>query len=154
MVPEKDYRRPKGLFPWETEDQIGALLKLVFSDMRREIERAIRPFGLTPQQGQCLRVLSLCPGSTHSELEHILWVEKSSITSLITGMEKKGWVVRRQHPEDARVKQIYLTDEGASLTEQTVRIVDQVKERLDQALSPEEKAILTMLLKKLKTAYE
>jgi DNA-binding MarR family transcriptional regulator len=148
-----DHKR-RGLFPWETEDQIGALLKMVSTSMRREIEKAIRPLGLTPQQGQCLRVLSICPGSTHSDLERMLCVEKPSITSLVTGVEKKGWAVRQQHPEDARIKQVYLTDEGEALVKQCIDIVDQVKARLNQALSAEETAILSMLLKKLLIAYD
>lgn len=148
-----DECRPKGMFPWETEDQFGALLKLVSQAMRREIERAIRPLGLTPQQGQCLRVLSMRPGATHSDLEHILGIEKPSVTSLVVGLEKKGWVSRRQHPEDARIKRVYLTDAGEALTRQIIAIVEETKGRMQQTLSPEESSDLVGLLKKLLAAY-
>lgn len=142
------------MFPWESEDQIGALLKLVSTSLRREIEKALRPLGITPQQGQCLRVLSVCPGSTHSDLERMLCVEKPSITSLVTGIENRGWAVRRQHPDDARIKQVYLTEEGAALSERCVEVVERVKERFYQALNAEETAILSMLLRKLLKAEE
>jgi DNA-binding MarR family transcriptional regulator len=149
-----DSNRTRGVFPWEREDQITSLVKQVSISMRREIERALRPLGLTPQQGQALRVLSCCPGSTHSDVERILNIEKPSVTSLINGMEAKGWVLRRQHPADARVKQIYLTEAGSALVEQSIVLVEQIKDRFNSTLSEEEAALMKVLLKKILRAYE
>lgn len=145
---------PKGLFPWDSEDQIGSLVKLTSIGMRRHIHKALRPLGLTPQQGQTLRILQLFPGLTHSDLERTLCIEKSSVSSLINGMERRGWVVRRQHPEDARIKQIYLTEEGAMLAVEITSLVEGVKARLNSVLSDEETAILKMLLQKVRHAWE
>ncbi|WP_438445316.1 MarR family winged helix-turn-helix transcriptional regulator [Gorillibacterium sp. sgz5001074] len=150
----QDGCRPKGLFPWETEEQVGAMVKLVHHAMRRSIEQVIRPLGLTHQQGQCLRVLTMREGSTHSELEHVLGIEKPSVTSLVNGMEKRGWVVRRQHPEDARIKRIYLTEQGEELAGRVICQVDQTKRRLQESLEAAEAAQLVQLLKKLLAAYD
>lgn len=145
--------RPKGMFPWDSEEQLGTLVKLVSIGMRRQIHKALRPLGLTSQQGQTLRILLYFPGYTHSDLERTLCIEKSSVTSLINGMEKRKWVVRRHHPEDARIKQIYLTEEGARLAVQIRELVDGIKGGLDACLSAEEAVILKMLLQKVLHAW-
>jgi DNA-binding MarR family transcriptional regulator len=151
---KQEESKAKGLFPWDSEEQIGSLLKMASIAMRKQIEKTLRPLGLTPQQGQTLRILMHCPGSTHSDLERILCIEKSSVTSLVNGMERRQWVVRRHHPEDARVKQIYLTEEGGLLAEQIVQLVDGLKKQLDGALSSEETVILKVLLKKVQQSWE
>ncbi|MDF2926485.1 MAG: transcriptional regulator [Paenibacillaceae bacterium] len=144
----------KGLFPWDSEEQIGSLVKMVSIAMRRQIEKVLRPLGVTPQQGQALRILLCHPGSTHTDLERILNIEKPSVTSLVNGLEKRGWVIRRLHQDDGRIKQIYLTDHGAAMAEQTVIIVEQLKGGLDQALSSEETEALKQLLKKVRNYWD
>lgn len=139
---------PKEGFPWEPNDSISYLIKMISISMRREIEMTLRPIGLTPQQSQALRLVSYYPGVTHSDVERILNIEKSSVTSLINGMVKKGWVFRRHHTEDARIKQIFLTEEGIKINEEAVPKVEQVKNLVYQSLTPEEVIILRVLLQK------
>ena len=144
----------RGILPWESEEQIGSLLKLTSMSMRKRIEKALRPLGLTQQQGMTLRILLHNPGSTHSDLERILRIEKPSVTNLISVMERRGWVVRRKDAKDARFKKIYLTPEGEALAGNIAETVDQAKARMMEALSAEETLLLKTLLKKLRKAWE
>ncbi len=144
----------RGILPWESEEQIGSLLRLTSMSMRKQIEKSLRPLGLTQQQGKTLRILLHNPGSTHSDLERILRIEKPSVTNLISVMERRGWVVRRKDAQDARFKQIYLTSEGEALAGNIAETVDQTKERLMEALSDEETLLLRSLLQKLRKAWE
>lgn len=141
-------------FPWDNEESNIVLIKLAFISIRREIEAALRPTGLTPQQSQSLHMLSLSPGLTNADLEKLLFIDKSSVTSLINGMEKKGLVIRREHAQDARVKLIYLTDKGKETHVLTSTAVQQAKERFNETLSPEEAEMLNTLLKKALKAFE
>ncbi|MDF2938987.1 MAG: transcriptional regulator [Paenibacillaceae bacterium] len=150
----QEHPRPRGILPWESEEQIGSLLKLTSMSMRKRIEKALRPLGLTQQQGMTLRILLHNPGSTHSDLERILRIEKPSVTNLVSVMERRGWLVRKKDVQDARFKQIYLTPEGQELAGQIAETVDQAKTRMMEALSQEEMLLLKNLLKKLRKAWE
>ncbi|CAM4238397.1 MarR family transcriptional regulator [Paenibacillus alkaliterrae] len=141
-------------FPWELEDSNTVLIKLVFMAIRRKIEAALRPLGLTPQQSQSLHFLALNPGVTNADLEKQLFIDKSSVTSLINGMVKRGWVVRREHAQDARVKQIFLTDNGQELFEISSEAVKKAKDLANERLTEEESRNLQMLLRKILKSYE
>ncbi|UJF35758.1 MarR family winged helix-turn-helix transcriptional regulator [Paenibacillus hexagrammi] len=145
---------PKGSLPWELNDHIGNLLKRASNLVRREIENTLRPLGMTTQQYLTMRYSKDVPGITHSDLEKFLHIEKSSVTSLVTGMEKKGWVTRRHHGEDARVKQIYLSESGLQLCNHAYEEVERVKNQVETFLTPQEADILKILLKKVIHTYE
>ncbi|WP_255298373.1 MarR family winged helix-turn-helix transcriptional regulator [Brevibacillus dissolubilis] len=130
------------------------MIKRVSVAVSREIEASLRPLGITNQQSITLQLLINKPGMTHTDLEHLLHIEKSSVTSLINGMVKKGWVYRQQHVEDARIKQVFLTDEGFNMAQTIDNAVGQVKNRFEEVLSQEERVILGVLLRKVLKAYE
>ncbi|WP_046227072.1 MarR family winged helix-turn-helix transcriptional regulator [Paenibacillus dauci] len=137
----------------ETMDSPAHIVKVLYIMIRREIEAVLRPLGLTPQQGQALHALSQSPGLTNTELEHQLMIEKSSVTSLMNGMEKKGWITRRSHPEDARMRQNELTEAGQQMNQSAHAAVEEVKLRSRNALTDEELRQLTGLLSKLHQVY-
>ncbi|MBP1991235.1 MarR family winged helix-turn-helix transcriptional regulator [Paenibacillus eucommiae] len=141
-------------FPWGTGDSVHELIKLLFNTTRREIENAIRPVGVTSQQALALRLLTHQPGITQSELEAFLHIEKSSVSNLIKGLCDKNWVERRHHPDDSRIRQIYITPEGQRINDQAVPLVEQIKSRSDDMLSEEEEAILKLLLRKVLRSYQ
>ena len=80
-------------------------------------------------------------------------IEKSSVTSLMNGMEKKGWITRRSHPEDARMRQNELTEAGQQMNRSAHAAVEEVKLRSRNALTDEELRQLTGLLSKLHRVY-
>jgi len=141
-------------FPWEQEDSSTLLIKLAFTNIRREIETSLRPLGLTPQQSQSLHLLAMKPGVMNADLEKLLYIDKSSVTSLINGMVKRGWVVRRAHDSDARMKRIYLTEQGVEMSQKASSAVAQAKEKSDHLLTKEETSHLHVLLRKIIKAYE
>lgn len=141
-------------FPWEHEDSNTLLIKLAFTNIRREIDSALRPLGLTPQQSQSLHLLAIKPGAMNADFEQLLFIDKSSVTSLINGMVKRGWVIRREHEQDARMKRMYLTDEGLAKYKQSEEAVQQAKNKSSNLLTKEETVVLQDLLKKIIKAYE
>lgn len=141
-------------FPWEQEDSNTLLIKLAFINIRREIEAALRPLGMTPQQSQSLYLLAMKPGAMNADMEKLLYIDKSSVTSIINGMVKRGWVVRREHDQDARMKRIFLTEQGLEMHQLSTRAVQQAKDKSNQLLTKEETAALQILLRKIIKAYE
>ena len=55
------------------------------------------------------------PGKTMSELAELLEVTRGAVTQLAGRMEKKGYIIRIQSPEDRRQILAQLTDKGEAL---------------------------------------
>ncbi|MFK4301684.1 DNA-binding MarR family transcriptional regulator [Paenibacillus sp. RC254] len=138
--------------PWEEESTIY-LIKWIFTTVRSEIETALRPLGLTSPQSQTLYILAMSPGVTTTDLEKLLLIDKSSVTSLVNGIVKKNWAVRKSHPQDARMKQIYLTEEGLKIHKVAEHTVEQIKSSAGEMLSAGELETLRGLLKKILHNY-
>ncbi|XEC95199.1 MarR family winged helix-turn-helix transcriptional regulator [Paenibacillus tarimensis] len=137
-------------FPWQERGGLtGHWLKRAYTAMRRQLETELRQLGLTHAQWSALGLLYYREGLTHTDLERHMLIEAPSITSLITGMEKKGWVERRQHPMDARIKQIYITEQGRRMIEPALQLGKEGDERLKGLLSETELNQLKETLRKI-----
>lgn len=86
---------------------------------------------------------------------HKVDLTTGSITSAIDRLEEKRLVIRKNHPEDRRIRVVELTAKGRRLIEKAYA---QHKLHMDEAvrgLSREERGILVSLLKRLgKTSEE
>lgn len=135
---------------WEwNRGPLGRLVKIAYISLRREVEAMLRPLGLTHTQWSTLGILYHFPGLTNADLETILHIERPSVTSLINGMERKGWVTRKANPKDARSKLIYLTENGKALAESTMHFGRLVDQKVLRGFTEEEKLLLRKLLEKL-----
>jgi DNA-binding MarR family transcriptional regulator len=128
-------------------DTLTHWVKLAFSAMRREIEASLRRSGMTVTQWRALGVLLHAPGATPSDLVRRLEIEAPSVTSLVNGMDRKGWVKRTRSTADARVKRLYLTARGRRLIEQAHEAMAPVEERMAATLTAHEQATLKRLLR-------
>jgi MarR family transcriptional regulator, 2-MHQ and catechol-resistance regulon repressor len=72
-----------------------------------------------------------------------------SITTAVDRMEAKWLVVRKNHPEDRRVRLVELTPKGRRLIEKAYAQHSIHMEKAMSALSREERAVLVELLKRL-----
>ncbi|HEX6970646.1 MAG TPA: MarR family transcriptional regulator [Limnochordia bacterium] len=135
---------------WEWErGPTGRLLKIAYTTVRKKLESLARQAGLTHAQWSALGVLYHFPGSTNGDLEEILLIERPSVTSLIKGMEKRGWVVRKDDPHDGRSKRFFLTESGKALAEKTRSFAEVADREVLRALTDDEQALLRRLLGKL-----
>ncbi len=135
--------------PASDEETLGYWVKLAFMTMRREIEASFRKSGMTVTQWRALGVLLNEPGATHSDLMRHLEIEAPSVTSLVDGMERKGWVKRTRSTEDARVKRLTLTAQGRRLIEDAHEAMAPIEERMAATLAASEQATLRRLLRTL-----
>jgi len=71
------------------------------------------------------------------------------VTSLVDGMERKGWVKRTRSTEDARVKRLSLTPQGRRLIEDAHEAMAPIEERMAATLTASEQATLRRLLRTL-----
>ena len=75
------------------------------------------------------------------DVEEAFHITRSSVTSAVQLMEKKGYITRRSVPCDARLKKLALTDRGIAAHKQAVQAmsiytndVDTLRQMISQAL--------------------
>jgi len=129
------------------DDSLSHWVKLAFTAMRRELDASLREAGLTVPQWRALGVLLHKPGATHSDLVRQLEIEAPSVTSLVNGMQRKGWVRQERSETDARAKRLFLTPSGRRILGAARSACAPVQDRMEGTLPAADRAALKRLLR-------
>lgn len=97
------------------ERNLGFLLHDVARLMRKRFEQNARGLGLTRSQCQVLAHLARNEGIQQSGLADILEIEPITLTRLLDRLEEAGFVERRAHPTDRRIRQLFLAEKAHPL---------------------------------------
>jgi len=81
-------------------------------------------------------------------------ISRSTTSSMLSLMEKKGLVERQSVPGDARLKKLTLTDKSRQLHAQHMDTIRRFDAAVNGAITQEEKAELLRILSKLSAATE
>ena len=76
-------------------------------------------------------------------------ISRSTTSSMLTLMEKKGLITRQSVPGDARLKKLMLTEKAAELHLRHMDTIREFDERVNNSITPEEKRELLRILEKL-----
>jgi len=97
------------------EQNVAFLLHDVARLMRKRFEQNARGLGLTRSQCQVLAHLARNEGIHQGNLAEILEVEPITLTRIVDKLEEGGFVDRRTHPTDRRIRQLHLTKKAHPL---------------------------------------
>jgi DNA-binding MarR family transcriptional regulator len=86
--------------------------------------QALAPFGLNAAKFNYLMVLYVSPNDamTLTELSEFIHTSNATVTSMITALEREGFVQRRAHDVDGRSTLVSLSDRGRALVEQAAPV--------------------------------
>ena len=130
-------------------------IKKIYQKTGQLFNERLAQFGLTTAQVEVLALLwNYGDGQTQKELHEKLCIRPASLTKVLDMLVAGGWVERKQDAEDARVNRIYLTEKGMAQEKVCAEILFAVERLIRKNLSPEEAAILLMLLKKAESFLE
>jgi DNA-binding MarR family transcriptional regulator len=124
-------------------------LKQAYLAMRKALDEALQPYGLTAAQFDVLQYLWMQDGMEHRELQERLGVSSPTLTNVIDSMVDRDLVERRISPQDARVKLIYLTPHARQLHEQLGTAGEHFAARMLQGFSRSEAGLFVEWLKKV-----
>jgi DNA-binding MarR family transcriptional regulator len=120
---------------------LPARLRLVVTRLARQLrQRAV--VDLTPSQISALATIERAGPVTLGELAALERVQPPSVTVVVTRLEEKGLVVRRQDPQDRRVVRVETTKDGRRLLARSRSRKDAELDRRLRLLSDEERATL------------
>lgn len=122
---------------------------IAFHEMRIQ-DDLFSPYEITSQQARVLCVIHSSLAGKGSccqrDLERSFGLRGSSVTSLLQGLERHGYIRRVSGQDDARKKQLFLTGKGEGQLETFLRIFRETEQKMVAGLSEEERQQLLALL--------
>lgn len=109
----------------------------------------VRPLGATLQIWRVLAALRESDGRRMGDLSATTSIDVSTLTRLVDSMEKKGLVVRRRDPADARAVVLYVAPEGRRLTRRLLPIAERYENVALQGFDAKEAQQLRAALRRL-----
>ena len=145
--------------PWEPPQVIPAQMRRVNNLIFRKINQFHRENeveDVTPMHEWILSYLFWHRDEPvyQRDIEREFSITRSTVTNILQLMERKGYIQRLSVPQDARLKQLVLTEEGIRLHEKTLLSFHQTDDYVAGLLTEEENAELLRLLNKLREALK
>ena len=111
--------------PWEGPQVIPAQIRRVDNLIFRKINQFARENDVeqaTPMHGWIIGYLYRHRDTPvfQRDIEREFSITRSTVTNILQLMERKGYIERRSVPQDARLKQLVLTEEGICFHEKTM----------------------------------
>ena len=130
-----------------------ASLNLLFTSgwLSNKHKELFKPFGITPQQYNVLRILrgSLPKTISTSDIKSRMLDRNSDVSRIVDRLNLKGWVEKRPCPKDRRLVDVTISSDGLKLLERMENQVQSLENSLGK-LSEEEANQLNGLLDKIR----
>ena len=125
-------------------------VKRAYLAMRKCMDEALQPMGLTAAQFEIIQVLLQQEGGLeHRLLQEQLGISSPTLTNSLDGMIERGLVNRAISLEDARVKQISLTNKAYQLHDELIGKGQDFTDAMFKGFSPHEIGLFLQWLDKL-----
>jgi len=108
---------------------------------------------LTKEQMIVLKKLHDHDGISQNELALLIFRNKSSLTRLLSKMEKKNYIIRLQSKEDKRINNVFLTELGKMTFKKTRPVIKHIIDKMEQNVSPSEKQQIIKTLKIIQSNF-
>lgn len=128
--------------PW-----LGRTVKITDYHMHEALSR--NGIDLSKEQMVVLKKLHDQDGLHQNDLAFLTLRDKSSLTRLLSKMEKKKYIIRKKCKEDKRANNVYLTALGKDIFSKTRPVIKQVLDTMQHNISLEEKNQIIKILKKI-----
>lgn len=102
------------------QELLMAFIRLYFVKIYNQADG----YGLHPGQVAVMKELSKKEGMSQKELADALHIKPPTVAVSIKRMEKSGFVTRKQDEFDQRMSRLYLTENGKSICDEMMKIVN------------------------------
>lgn len=123
----------------------------IIEQLSRAFLEAQLPDGLiAPHFAVMNHLIRVKDGQTPLVLARAFQVPKTTMTHTLAGLEKHGLVEMRPNPDDARSKQVWLTEAGQKVRNETIAALAPDFHRLSDAISAEKVASILPILEEVR----
>ncbi len=117
--------------------------------MNALFRKNLQELEITPAQYALMYYLREEPGCSPTGLAEDCGLDASTITGLLTRLEKKELVERRHSEDDRRGVEVYLTAQGKKLWEPICRVIEKSNAQILSKLTRKEQEALSHCLARL-----
>lgn len=114
-----------------------------------DLQEQLKEHGLTTLQMRVLAVLSVMSGVTINELAVFTITEQSTMSRTLDAMEEQNLIRRSLRPSDARVREVFLTQEGEAMFRRFWPTMHAARQRMFQGIDSAEQQVFTATLQKV-----
>jgi len=125
---------------------LGYKLKKTQHSLRIAMDEALRFLDLTTPQYSVLAQLELKPGVSNAALARASFITAQTMHGIISNLEKRGLLERKNDVSHGRILCTQLTEVGAQLVQRAHKIIQKVEANMTSSLSEEKKLLLEKLL--------
>ncbi|EHQ05227.1 MAG: MarR family transcriptional regulator [Leptonema illini] len=137
--------------PPQTSDPLGYLLGRAHYSMRRRLNRRMASCGMELTSEQCLILVMLgCESQVNQQdLADRMFKDKTGISRLVSGMERKGLIQRTSTIEDRRNNFVQLTDFGRSTLSTIQKQLSEIRVEAREGIAEKDMETCRRVLQKL-----
>lgn len=125
------------------------LFRIISLKLKNKADKSISELDINSQQGRTIGFIDAHEGIIQRDLSEFFGLRDASTTSLLQGLERKGYIERRILKENEREKRLYLMPKGRELVTQVNEKFVDVEQEIRSHLTDEEAETLISLLTKL-----
>lgn len=117
--------------------------------MRELANEALEPLGLDIRQFIVLKSIADRGPVSQQALGEGVWIDRTTMVSVVDELERKRFVERRRNPDDRRAYAIEITAAGREARGRAERVLERADNEFMAPLTPEERDQLRHLLVRL-----
>lgn len=145
--------QPPSKIPEEFAASAGYMLNQTAQVIAEMVTEALKPLKLAPQEYGVMRVISISGPVSQQTFADRYNIDRTMVTGLVDGLEKRGYVDRQRSTTDRRVNLMHLTPLGKRALTQAVRSVKKAQAEFLAPLTDEEWEATRLSLVKLLEAH-
>src|ERR1700760_2999301 len=131
------------------QETIDYFVKIVWKTMANRYNNLVTEFGITQSIGYLLINIDEVEGTTVSQAAALLGLKSTSLSRMLSQLEKSGLIYRESNLGDKRSVKIYLTDLGKEKRHLARGVVRQFNNYLNKHINEHDKEYLTGIFKKI-----
>src|ERR1700712_5439723 len=133
----------------KNQETIDYFLKIVWQTVANRYNQLVTEFGITQSIGYLLINIDEQEGTTVSQAASLLGLKSTSLSRMLSHLEKTGLIYRELNPGDKRSVKIYLTELGKEKRHMARVTVKQFNNYLNAHIKESDKQYLIEMLEKL-----
>ena len=131
------------------QETIDYFLKIVWQTVANRYNQLVTEFGITQSIGYLLINIDEVEGTTVSQAAALLGLKSTSLSRMLSQLEKTGLIYRELNQGDKRSVKIYLTPLGKEKRQMARAVVKEFNNYLNDHIKEADKQYLINLLKKI-----
>jgi len=131
------------------QETIDYFLKIVWQTIANRYNQLVTEFGITQSIGYLLINIDEQEGTTVSQAAALLGLKSTSLSRMLSQLEKTGLIYRELNQGDKRSVKIFLTPLGKEKRQMARAVVKEFNNYLNDHIKEADKEYLINLLKKI-----